>query len=98
MDVHAVQHILTGGRLVQHADNVHQGGFARAGLAHNRNELAGIDGQVDAVQDLQLIGLADVVAFADAAHRNERPGRVVSLRPEQALRDRMGELFGVLHH
>src|SRR5699024_3601024 len=42
------------------------------------HELAGPDRQVDAVQDLQLVGFADVIAFVDAVHLDQRAGR---LRP-----------------
>ena len=64
--VDAVQPVAALGGLIQRAHNVHQGGLAAAGLAHNGYELALIHVQVNAVQDFQLVGLADVKGFHDA--------------------------------
>ena len=80
VDVHAVQQVAALGGAVQHTDDVHEGGFAGAGLAHHRHKLAGVDVQVDAVQNLQLVGLADVKALADAPHGNKRLRRGLRLR------------------
>ena len=46
MDIHPVQRILARGRLVQRADNIHQGTFAGAGFTHNRNELPRLHSQI----------------------------------------------------
>ena len=58
--VDAVQPIAALGGLIQRTHDVHQGGLAAAGLAHNGHELALVHIQINAVQDFQLIGLADV--------------------------------------
>ena len=52
--VQAVDHQVAAGRHVEGADQVHQGGFAGAGWAHNGNKLSFEDIQVDALQGLDL--------------------------------------------
>ena len=95
MDVHPVQRILAGGRFVQHADNIHQGTFAGAGFTHNGNEFPRPHSQINAVQDFQLVRLADIVTFADAAHGNQR---AVGLPRPKALRNGIGKRLFILRH
>ena len=63
--VDAVQNIAALGGFIQRADDVHQGGFAAAGLAHDGHKFPLVHFQIDAVEDLQFIGLADVKPFYD---------------------------------
>ncbi|KAG1081628.1 hypothetical protein G6F40_015417 [Rhizopus arrhizus] len=52
--------------VVQAADQVEQGGLARTGGAHQRDEVAARDVQVDAVQHLHFLG-ATLVGLGDVA-------------------------------
>ena len=64
-----------GGRVVEAADQLHDGRLAGAGLAHQRHGLARGDGQVDAVEGLVAdgVGVAEVhVVEADLARRGAR--------------------------
>ena len=96
MDIHPVQRILARGRLVQHADNIHQGTFAGAGFTHYRNELPRPHSQINAVQDFQLVRLADIVTFADAAHGNQRAA--VGLPRPKALHNGIDKRLFILRH
>ena len=98
MDVDAVQHVLARRGLVQHADNVHQRGLTGTGLAHDGNELAGVDGQVDTVQNFQLVRLADVVALADALHLDQGLRGVRGLLPYQAPGNILRKLLCFFRH
>ena len=98
MDVDTVQHVLARRGLIQHADNIHQRRLAGAGFAHDGDKLAGVDGQVDAVQNFQLIRLADVVAFADALHLDQGLRGVRGLVPQQVLRNILRELLCIFRH
>src|SRR5690606_30823149 len=62
--------LAAGGR-VQAADQVQQGGLARAGRAHQRHEVAARDVQVDAVQHGDLLGAA-LVGLGQVADGNKR--------------------------
>ena len=64
--VDAVEAVAAGGRRIEAADDVHRRRFARAGRAHDGDELAAVDRQVDAGQRVDLrfalaIGLPDLV-------------------------------------
>ena len=59
------------GGAVQYADEVHQRTLAGPGGPHDREELAGQDVQVDAVENLQLIGLTDIEPLIDAPHTDD---------------------------
>ena len=96
MDIHPVQRVLARGRLVQHADNIHQGTFAGAGFTHNSNELPRPHSQINAVQDFQLVRLADIVTFADAAHGNQRAA--VGLPRPKALHNGIDKRLFILRH
>ena len=48
-DIHPVQPVVPVGGDIQAAQHIHQGGFARAGLAHDGHELAPVNGQGDPV-------------------------------------------------
>ena len=49
----AVKPIVATAGLIEAAEDVHEGGFTRAGLAHNRHKFAGVNAQVDVLQHLQ---------------------------------------------
>ena len=67
-DIDAFHEVMTAGRLVEAAENVHQRRFARAGRAHDGDELAGLDGEADAAERFNL-DIAD----------NERAGDILYL-------------------
>ena len=46
-DLDSIQAVRPAGRLIQAADQVHEGGLAGTGGTHDGNELAGLDGQGD---------------------------------------------------
>ena len=58
--VHPVQQHRTAGHVVETGDQVHQGGLSGAGAAHHGDELAGLDGEVNAAEHV-LTGAAGVV-------------------------------------
>jgi len=60
----AIEPVGAVGRHIQTADDVHAGGFARAGLAHDGHELAFFDFHSDVVGSLYR-GIAHLVIFAD---------------------------------
>ena len=62
-------------RCVEAAEHVHQRRLARAGRAHDRHELAGVDVEVDALQRLDLDLLADAVRLRDPTKLHDRLGR-----------------------
>ena len=71
--VPAVEPVDAGGGHVQAADDVHAGGFARAGLAHDGHELPRLDPHGDMIQRLDdgvahMIILAHLVEFDQCAH------------------------------
>jgi hypothetical protein len=63
---------LAGAGRVEAADQVEQGGLARARRPHQRDEVALGDVQVDAVQHLDALGAADV-GLGQAADLDQRP-------------------------
>ena len=62
-DVGAVQVVLPIGGDVQAAQHIHQGGLARARLAHDGHELPPVDVERDSVQSPDLTLLALVINF-----------------------------------
>jgi len=81
---------------VQSADQVEQGGLARTGRAHQRDEIAAVDVQVDAMQHLHLFGAA-LVGLGDVAEGDEGGHgwssalvRWVALPPRSAFSSRLG--------
>ena len=85
-DIRSHEAVLPAGRTVETADEVHQGGLARAGCAHDGDEFARIDLQTHAMQHFDrkiavAIGLADADQFdqrnralADLAFQNGEIG------------------------
>src|SRR5690606_42033722 len=71
-------------RPVQAADEVHQGGLSRARRAHDRDELALLDGEVDAAQRLHF-HLADGVGLRQP-HRPEDHRPLITLWIDAAPR------------
>ena len=69
-----------------------------AGLAHDGDELAGVDGQVDTVQNFQLVRLADVVALADALHLDQGLRGMRGLLPYQAPGNILRKLLCFFRH
>ena len=69
--VDAVEAIATAGLHVQAADDVHQGGLAGAGVAHDRDVLAALDDQVDAGEGVHR-GLALAVGLGHAGEVDDR--------------------------
>ena len=59
---HAVDLIRTGSSAVEAAEDVHQRGFAGAGLADDGDEIAFLDGEADVFQNVDAVG-----AFAEIA-------------------------------
>ena len=72
-DVDAVELVLARGGRVQAADQVHQGGLARAGRAHDGHVLAALDVQRDVPQGVDRLGAHLVaprnVLESDQAHK-----------------------------
>src|SRR5699024_8566109 len=71
--VPAVELVGTGGGDIQAADDVHTGGLARAGLAHDGHKLTLFDLHGDVVQGLDdgvahLVELAHLVEFDQCTH------------------------------
>ena len=71
----AVEPVVTGGRPIEAAEDIHQRAFARARRAHERDQLAALDRERDPVQHrdvhfAQVVGLADVVQ-ANEFHRSQ---------------------------
>ena len=62
--VHAPQMVGTAGGNIQTADDVHGGGFAGTGLAHNGYKLPLVDGKAHAVQGVNVL-VAHVVDLVD---------------------------------
>ena len=86
--VPAVEPVGAGSGHVQAADDVHAGGLARAGLAHDGHELALVDLHRDVVHRLDggvahLVVLADVVKFNECAH--PQPPATVTAMPGSEL-------------
>ncbi len=81
----AVQQIGAGGGHVQAADDVHAGGFAGAGLAHDGHELPLLNLKGDAVRRLDrgvthLVVLAHLPEFDQTAHQKP-PGPPLGIPP-----------------
>ena len=62
--VHAPQMVGTAGGNIQTADDVHGGGFAGTGLAHNGYKLPLVDGEAHAVQSVNVL-VAHMVDLVD---------------------------------
>ncbi len=88
-DIHAAKKILAVGRRIETAENIHAGGFARAGWAHHGDELAIADGEIDAAQGRHR-RIAHAVDLADIAKGDERclcragAAQVATIRPARA--------------
>ena len=84
--VHAPQPVGAGGGYVQTADDVHGGGLARPGGAHDGHELPLVDGEVHPVQGVDgilphLIDLIDLLQFDEMFHGGQPP---MAVRPPPA--------------
>ena len=71
--VHASQVVGAGGGDVQTADDVHGGGFAGAGGAHDGDKFSAVHGEAHAVQGVDaliahLVDLVDVLEFNEVFH------------------------------
>src|SRR5207249_6712591 len=74
-DVLAGQLVGAGVGDIEAAQHVHQRRLARAGRAHDRDELTGVDVEVDAGEGVDLDLLADAVGLGDAAQVHHWPHR-----------------------
>src|SRR5690606_8141498 len=78
-DVDALEQVRPARGRVEAPENVHAGALAGAARAHDRNELAGIDAQIDAAQRVHRGGAASVdlrnAAQLDQRHGGRRRGR-----------------------
>ncbi len=79
VDALALDLDLAAGGAVETADEVEQGGLAGTGGTHEGNEVAALDLQVDAVQDLHLLRAA-LIGLDDVAQGDEGRHGVSSLR------------------
>ena len=66
-DFLAVEHVRAAGRAIEHAHDVEQGRLAAARRAHDRDELAVGDVEVDAVQRRRLDGVG-AIGLGQAGH------------------------------
>jgi hypothetical protein len=57
------EEIRSGGRAIQESGDLHEGGFARTRRTHHGDELAGIEGEIDAAEGDDVIA-AQPVDFA----------------------------------
>ncbi len=76
-DIAPGQHIAAAAGHVEAAQDVHEGGLARTGRPHDGDELARLDGKVDAVQHRHLtptgaIALAQLFDPDQRRHQNKR--------------------------
>ena len=69
--VDALERIAAAGRPVETAEDVHQRRLARARRAHHGDELAGVDGERDAVQNLDR-DVAGVVSLGESGKLDQR--------------------------
>ena len=69
-DIGAEQQVLAGSRRIKATQNVHRTRLARAGGAHDGNELALLHGEVDVVEriDLRLVHAVDLGQMAQFQH------------------------------
>ena len=67
----AVEEEFAGGRYVETAENVHRRRLARARRPHHRNEIAGVDVEIDTLQGLKR-GLPRSEGLGDSTQRYER--------------------------
>ena len=74
-DVLARQLVRAGVGDVEAAEHVHQRRLARTRRAHDRDEFAGVDIEVDAGEGVHLDLLTDAVGLGDAAQVHHRPHR-----------------------
>ncbi|MCY1539682.1 hypothetical protein D9M68_752810 [compost metagenome] len=74
-DVLASKAIGAAARLIQAAEQVHQGRLTRTGSADNRDELTRLDAQRYAVQHLDLRTVAPTIGFADIPQLNQGKSR-----------------------
>ena len=79
--VHAADAIGSGGRPVEAADDVHEGGLARAGGAHDCDEFPALDRQGHVLQDRQRLAARDTCGrpwSLEQGRRHHGPFRVLS--------------------
>ena len=67
----AIQTVVSLCGLVQHTDQVHQGGLTGAGCADDGDKFSLIYVQINAVEDFQFVGLTNIEPLDDAAHLNQ---------------------------
>ena len=73
--VDAVQNVVPLRGPVQDANDIHQRRFPGSGGAYDGDKFPFLYRQIDAVQDLQLIGLADIKAFDNSMQINDISAR-----------------------
>ena len=71
LHIGAIQPVMPLRGLVQHTDQIHQRGFSGTGCANNGDKLPFLHIQIDAMEYLQFIGLADVKPLDDLPHFDE---------------------------
>ena len=77
-DLVAVQPVLAGGRVVQAAEDVHQGALPRAADAHERDQLAAVNGERDPLQHRQ-VNLAEVIGLVDVLESEQFHAAILCL-------------------
>ena len=92
-DVHPVEVVGPAGRGVQAAEDVHHRRLARAGVAHDRDHLALVDAQRDAVERPHLdgAGAVDLRDVHELEHRHRCPAATIAtLSSESGTSPRYG--------
>src|SRR5262249_39627571 len=79
-DLHSVQPVFAGGGAVQAAQDVHQRALARAAGAHERDHLAPVDGERNALEHGH-VDLAEVIGLVNFVEADELHGHHLPLRP-----------------
>ena len=69
-DLNPFEQVATAGRLVEAAENIHEGGLAAAAGSHDRNELPALDLHADPAQRMHAC-FAQVIVFVDIVDLND---------------------------
>lgn len=64
-DIFAAEDVLTRGGFVEESDDIEEGGFAAAGGAHDHDEFAAFDGEIEVAKSI-VFGIAETIAFTQA--------------------------------
>src|SRR5262249_14255679 len=94
-DFLACQDVVTAGRPVEAADDVHHGGLARAGRAHDGAEIALFDGHRDATQRVHSDG-AHLVSLGDVLQVEQRHGGLAYIGRPRGGPPALGAVAGPL--